>query len=367
MSEMDIKQFVFRKGAARRIPVSGTFEITSRCNFNCRMCYIHMSPEEQAAFGKELSTDEWLRLGRDAVSEGMIYLLLTGGEPLLRHDFITLYTEFIRMGVMISINTNGALITSEILECFQKYRPEKVNVTLYGMSDESYNRLCGVKDQWKTVIENIKVLKKAGIQIALNTTFTKYNLYDMESIIAFAREVDIPIRMSSFIFPPVRNGHAKDDIYLLPHEMGRAAAKFDYLTMDNEQLKKRVQYIKDCLNGDVIPKQNIPESRISTCMAGKGAFWISWDGKMYPCGMLADFSENVCSSGFKEGWKRICEIMKNVYLPSECSMCRYQPVCPSCAAVSQCCQGRSDSLVQELCIRTKAYTEAFLNGQYMSV
>ena len=137
MSDLDIKDYVFRKGAAKRIPVSGTFELTSRCNLDCKMCYVHMSKAEQDKIGRELTAEQWIDLGRQAVDAGMIYLLLTGGEPLLRPDFQEIYTALIQMGLMMTINTNATLMTPQIIELFKKHRPEKVNVTLYGMSDET--------------------------------------------------------------------------------------------------------------------------------------------------------------------------------------------------------------------------------------
>ena len=81
MAKPSIKQHIFRTGAARRIPVSGTFELTPRCNFHCKMCYVQMTPEEEQAVGCELTTQEWLDIAQKAVNGGMIYLLLTGGEP----------------------------------------------------------------------------------------------------------------------------------------------------------------------------------------------------------------------------------------------------------------------------------------------
>ena len=60
---MNIKKYVFQKAAINHIPVSGTFELTPRCNLSCEMCYIRMSATEEAAIGQELTADEWLSLG----------------------------------------------------------------------------------------------------------------------------------------------------------------------------------------------------------------------------------------------------------------------------------------------------------------
>lgn len=360
MSGLSIKQYVFRKGAAKGIPVSGTFELTSRCNLSCKMCYVHMSPDEQSNMGRELTTEEWIALGKDAVEEGMIYLLLTGGEPLLRPDFLEIYTSLIQMGVMVSVNTNGTLLTPEHVACFKKYKPEKINISLYGMSDDTYGRLCGNSQGFKKAIQGIRMLKEAGIRVNLNTTFTKYNINDMEAIVAFAKEEQIPVRMSAYIFPPVRNQHCADSGNLTPEELGAAAARFDLLTMEEEQLEKRKNYVLKCMNCEP-DKSEMPESKNSSCMAGRGAFWISWDGKLYPCGMLSDYEQDIRKEQFVDAWHQTCECMKTIFLPAECSVCRYEPLCPVCAAVSGSVNKATDKVPEEMCVRTKAYVKNFLN------
>ena len=102
---MNIKKYVFQKAAINHIPVSGTFELTPRCNLSCEMCYIRMSPAEEAIMGTELTTEAWFSLGKQAVDAGMVYLLLTGGEPLLRPDFSEIYSGLAEMGILLTLNT----------------------------------------------------------------------------------------------------------------------------------------------------------------------------------------------------------------------------------------------------------------------
>lgn len=360
MSEMDIKRFVYKKGAARRIPVSGTFELTSRCNFSCKMCYVHMTSEEQDMVGRELTTEQWIDLGRQAVDKGMIYLLLTGGEPLLRPDFVEIYTNLIQMGLMITVNTNASLLTPEILDCFKKHRPEKVNVTLYGSCDCTYGTLCGNSRGFEAAVQGILAMKEAGIRVNLNTTFTKLNVQDMDWIVDFAKEHRIPVRMAAYVFPPVRNNHTPEDVNLSPEEMGRAAAYFDCITLDEEQKRKRGEFIEKCLAQEPVPVEG-QESRISGCMAGRGAFWISWDGKMYPCGMLSDFAVDAVKLGIDQAWKETCQWVRTMYLPRECLSCKYQSLCPSCAAVFQCANQATDQIATNLCEFTRVYAESFVS------
>ena len=361
MADMSIKQYLFKKASARRIPISGTFELTPRCNLNCRMCYIHMSPDEIDSGRRELNTDEWLELGQAAVAQGMCYLLLTGGEPFLRPDFCELYTGLFRMGLLISVNTNGVCLTDEILDCLTTYKPEKVNVTLYGDSGETYRALCGVASAYTRATENILRLRESGIRVDMNTTFTKLNVQDMEPLIAFAKKHGIPVRTSGFMFPPVRNGHEEEsDIDLPPAARGELLARFDRMTMTEQQMTARRRLLLG-LESLPAPDSYDPDNcRASTCMAGRGAFWISWDGKMYACGMLPDGNHAVRGDSFRAAWDRLTEEMQTVRLPARCGTCRYAAICPSCAAVSKTVNGASDIVAEDLCAQTEAYVKAFL-------
>lgn len=367
MAAKSIKEYVFRKGAIKHVPVSGTFELTPRCNLNCKMCYIHMTEQEQQKAGSELTTDQWLEIGRQAVDQGMVYLLLTGGEPLLRPDFCEIYSEMVKMGVVLSVNTNGILINEKILRCLCDYRPEVVNITLYGMSGETYGTLCGNPGGFKKVINGIHMLREAGIRVCLNTTFTRLNLQDMDAMIEFAKEEQLPIRTAAFLFPPVRKEHAdhSDAIYLSPEEQGKAGAHFSFRTLEPEQQKKRQEYIREKIAGDEELALEAEElvCEASSCMAGRGAFWVSWDGYVYPCGMLPNHLVNLRDVSFEHAWQTTIEHAKSILLPAECTNCKYKKVCPSCAAVAWSVNQATDRVPRELCRRTEAYVNTFLEKE----
>lgn len=327
------------------------------------MCYIHMSAEEQTQAGAELTTEQWLDIGRQAVRAGMIYLLLTGGEPMLRPDFTTIYSEIVKMGVMVSVNTNATLITPEILECFRKHPPEAVNVTLYGAGPDTYADLCGVRKGYERAREGIRMMLDAGIRVNINTTFTTCNQQDMEELVAYATELGLPIRTASFTFPPVRNGHSVSDVYLTPEEQGKLNARFEYLsTIRPEQRAWKADRLRNCLetdaaraNGEIEqPSQGSP----SRCMAGRGLFWMAWNGEMYPCGMLSDFSAK--PGPFAEQWKQVRDMTDNIYLPAACTDCAYREVCPCCAAVTHSVNGDPSALVEGLCRYTKTYCRTYV-------
>jgi MoaA/NifB/PqqE/SkfB family radical SAM enzyme len=121
---MEIQQFpLWEKIKNKRIPLSFDLEITARCNLNCRHCYINLPAGDKDARAQELGAAEIMDIARQAVDMGALWCLITGGEPLLRHDFAEIYTGLKRMGLLVSVFTNATLISHEHIRLFQTYPP----------------------------------------------------------------------------------------------------------------------------------------------------------------------------------------------------------------------------------------------------
>lgn len=358
MADMAIKRYIYSCGVQKGVPVGGTFELTPRCNLDCKMCYIHSPEKDGTARERELTTEQWLKLGQEAVEAGMVYLLLTGGEPMLRPDFATIYSELAKKGIILSVNTNGTVLTQEILDAFLACPPERVNVSLYGSSSETYRSLCGNRGGYAAARQNVQALKNAGINVAINTTFTKLNSKDMSEIVTFAKGMDIPVSMAAYLFPPVCGGCEAENVFLEPEELGRLSALFDRMTLPESTVQSRIEMLRD------LPKNLkvwAEDSRASKCTAGRGSFWITWDGRMLPCGMLSD-GVSVLDRGISKAWLATKENIKRYLLPQECLNCQYRAICPSCVAVATDQGGKVGVLKQQLCTQTKAYVADFLSA-----
>lgn len=329
-TEPAISRYFHQKGAALGMPVSGSFELTPRCNFNCKMCYVHMTNEEMFRSGrKELSADEWLGIASDAMDSGMLFLLLTGGEPFVRPDFFRIYTELKRMGLMVSINSNGSLLEGENLELLLNNPPSRLNVTLYGGSDETYERLCG-RPVFHKVIENLRKLKEAGISIRLNVSITPDNCDDIEEIYRISNELGIHAKATTYMFPSIRLGDNVPGMSKCRFEPCEAAVymlKCQEQYMTSEQLKASAERplleLKECIDD---------ERQGMKCRAGRSSFWMTWDGKMMPCGMMNDSGQPVLELGFKKSWDIVRQRTEQIRLPSACTGCEYREACNVCAA-----------------------------------
>lgn len=201
--------YLFAKAGGQGIPLSGTFELTARCNLDCRMCYIHKRANDAAVLRRERSAADWLALAQDCQKAGTLLLLLTGGEPFLRPDFREIYTGCRRLGLMVSINTNATLIDDDTIAFLAADPPARVNITLYGASPDTYGALCGDRTAYDRAVHAILGLKQAGVLVKLNFSVTPVNAADAAAVYAFAKEHDLPLQTATYMFPPVR-GRAHD-------------------------------------------------------------------------------------------------------------------------------------------------------------
>jgi radical SAM protein with 4Fe4S-binding SPASM domain len=255
-----------------------------------------------------------------------------------------------KLGLLISINTNGSLLDDSMIRHLAKDPPLRMNISLYGSSDESYQRLCG-QPSYEKVANNIRALREAGIQVRINSTITPYNGQDIEGIYRFARENELRIKATSYMFPPVRiNDCRYGDA---PHRFGpeEAAEKLlfcreQYLTA--EQLAN--SWVGDpCGDTECSDGQGDPMG----CRAGKTAFWITWDGRMLPCGMFPGEGYSVAQIGFKPAWEAVRRDCAALRLPAKCSSCGYRKICPACAAscLTEC--GNLEQPPEYICRMTK--------------
>lgn len=335
-------------------PINGTFELTSNCNFNCKMCYVHSCK----AVSPCIPAEHWLGVIAEARKCGLLYVLVTGGEPLLHPQFREIFSYLTKFGMLTVLNTNGYLIDSSYVQFLKKHRPVRMNITLYGTSNEVYGNLCGVRDGFSVVDRNIRTLKENGFNVNLNMTFVRDNIGQMQDMIAYAKDLQLELRPTTYVFPSAGG----DLSARLPAEdAARAAVKMYGLIYPPEKVKMRLESIRKSLYlADNSPVA--PECSGTWCRAGKASYWIHADGKMAFCGMTdAGDMPDVFSVGFQKAWHEVCEKASRVNRPRMCTTCRYRFTCHVCHAMMQTEEICEDSVESSYpCIYYKTYADAFL-------
>ena len=360
--EAPMTEYLHAKASRLNIPLSGTFELTPVCNMACRMCYVRMTKAEQEAVHPLRTAEEWLELGKTAKDRGMLYLLLTGGEPFLRPDFREILSGLHRMGLIITINSNGTMIDEKAVEWLKETPPTRINITLYGASDETYGRLCGNPRGFTQVTKAVRLLKEAGITIKINCSLTPYNAADLEGIFEFCGKEELIIQATSYMFPPLRRDASKigQNDRFTPEEAAYYAAKIESLMNGEEAFLERMEQKKlEGLPSDTVDDCLETEGEGIRCRAGKCSFWVTWDGKLLPCGMLPTAgTADVFEIGFEEAWRRASETAAAIRLPARCTGCGLKDQCRACAAMVLTESGDYSKVPEYRCRMAHEYPQA---------
>ena len=363
------KELLLKSATARR-PVSGSLELTPCCNMNCDMCYVRLPEKERAARGDLLTVEEWLGIAQQMRDAGALFLLLTGGEPLLYPGFRELFRELAAMGFVLSVNTNGTLIDEEWADFFAELRPRWINVTLYGAGEETYRRLCHYSGFEKTV-RGIRLLRERGVDVRISATIVRDNVRDLEGILVLSEKLDAPVNADTFMIASVRERGVpfRSEARLPAAEAARAAQKARHLTMTEEEYRQYLEFIRT--ETDTEQMHEHPPGM--SCLAGKCSFAVSWQGMMRPCVLLDRPEMPVinrdgagAASGpakesrimFEEAWKYISEEVEKIRLNPKCGTCALRSVCRTCAACALYETGRFDGLPEYACEYGICYTDA---------
>jgi MoaA/NifB/PqqE/SkfB family radical SAM enzyme len=152
-----------------RFPLACQWEITCRCNLRCVMCYTDcFNQPEQVR--KELTTDEILRIIEELAEAGCVELALTGGEPLARPDFIQIYEHAKAGGLLVTVFTNGTLITREIADRFAALPPCLIEISLHGLGKDSFEQITQGHGSYERCMAGIRLILERRLPLTLKTT-----------------------------------------------------------------------------------------------------------------------------------------------------------------------------------------------------
>lgn len=345
-----MEKAMLRNAFAAQSPINGTLELLPLCNMNCDMCYIRLDRAQVKAGGGLHTADEWISLGQEMAKAGVLFLLLTGGEPLLFPDFRKLYTELKKMGIILTINTNGTLLDENWADFFAAHKPRRINITLYGATDDAYEKLCHYPGGFSKTIQAIRLLRERNVDVKINGSVTKDNRDDMEAIYQIGRELDVPVHMDTYMLPGIheRNLPFKQQARLLPEDAAAAEIAMRKVEMAQEAFWQYAQEIsvqtgqKDVYYPDQI-----------TCLAGNCSFAISWQGQMRPCVTFEKPAVSVFERGFSAAWTEISQTAKTLKISKTCVSCPLRPACKICAASAKLETGSCDGVPEYLCRYTK--------------
>jgi radical SAM protein with 4Fe4S-binding SPASM domain len=344
----EFRERLARRIGGERLPLSGSLELTFRCNLRCRHCYL--AHGRRGIKGKqELSLAEIERVLGEATDEGCLWLLMTGGEPLLRPDFPEIYAAAKRGGLLVTLFTNGTLLTRRVADSLAEYRPFNLEITLYGATQETYECVTGIPGSYARCLRGMALLRERGIPFKLKTMALTLNRHELGAMERLAREWG-----SDFRFDPMINAGADGSagplsLRLTPQEI---------VELDLADSKRVTEWraLHDRMKG-----VRRDPSRLYACGAGLYSFHIDPYGALSVCMMARGASYDLRQGDFRQGWQGALarERFRAPEGPYACGECRLLPVCGQCPGWAAMENGRPQQPVTHLCQVAHLRAEAF--------
>ncbi|MBU1172374.1 MAG: radical SAM protein [Proteobacteria bacterium] len=335
------KDFILRfhkKLFTDRVPVSGSMELTTRCNFNCVHCYLPESERKGKGQGQELTTKAVLKLIDDMADAGCLNLLFTGGEPLLRNDFSEIYSHSKKKGMIVTVFTNGSTVNDEHIRLFRDLPPFSIEISVYGSSPQTYEKITGVPGSYHHAMAGIDRLHQNGVRIALKTMLMDLNLHELSTMENMARQLGVKFRFDAGITPRL-DGDMTPLLRRVPPE--------DVVALEFQD-PKHVQDWKDFWQ-----EQNNKESneRLFVCGAGQTSFHITSTGRLQACIITPNSSCDINNGNFLNGWNEEMIKIRDFKISKEktCRNCDLISLCGYCPPVFKLETGSQDSCSEFLC------------------
>jgi radical SAM protein with 4Fe4S-binding SPASM domain len=346
-SYADFSRSIHRAFAGRRAPLEVSIEVTRRCPLECLHCYNNLPMSDQQARSRELSKEEHHKLLDEIAEMGCVWLLFTGGEIFARKDFLEIYTHAKRKGFLITLFTNGTVITEKIADYLREWPPFAIEITLYGRTRVTYEKLTGIPGSYERCLRGIRVLRDRGLPLKLKTVATTVNKHEVLGMKQFAEEeLQLEFKHDSLISPRIDCSQSPLGVRLPPEEVVALDLHSPRVATEYRQMAERE------IGRSVEPElRSEHDSTVYGCGGGVSAFAIDPYGRMSICVLSHRETYDIRSGSVKEGWEHFLQEVRNRKRTriSKCVKCRLQSLCSMCPANGELENGDPESPVEFLC------------------
>jgi len=326
----------------RRIPLDGTIETTFRCNLNCTHCYVNEPAVSRKIRSQELPTARLTSLIDEIAEAGCLSLLLTGGEPLLRADFPDVYLHALRRGLLVTVFTNGTLLSEKIADLLADYRPERLEISLYGATRDTYERITRTPGAFDRCMAGLRRAVSRGLPLRLKTMAMVLNRHEIAAMREFANGLGVEFVFDAQLNPrvdfrPDRHG----ELQLTAEEA---------ITLDRQD-PELVQELRSLCSRYVRSDAIAGADRLYSCGAGDTSFAVDPYGRLSLCLLSRRKSFDLRTGTFAQGWHDFLPWIRSQRWRSQspCRNCSLVSVCGSCPAAAELEHGDPEAPIARFC------------------
>ena len=326
-----------RAAGGARLPLSGSFELTFKCNLRCVHCYI---PDFSGR--GELSTGDVRRILSEAADEGCLWMLLTGGEVLSRSDFADIYVHAKRLGLLLTVFTNGTLLEERHADLFAEYPPFSLEITLYGMSDATYEKTTGIPGRFARVRRAVERLVERRVRLTLKAVALRALQDELPVMRAWADSLGVPFRYDGAV-------HGRLDGSLQP--LAARATPHQLVALDAADPERYAHWKRFYDQFIATTPRN---GALLSCGAGLQSFHVDPRGMLWSCEALPLDGYDLRGGSFREGWYGTVGRVRDrrASAANVCASCDLKAMCDRCPATALLETGSPDGWIPHFCETT---------------
>lgn len=314
-----------KKGSAAPYLVQAMVELTYGCNLRCVHCY---NPTHEAT--NELTTDMVLRTLDGLAEQGCLRVGFTGGELFTRRDALVIMRHAKRLGLLINVLTNATMITPALADQIRALDPYQVDVSVYGATSETYERVTRVPGSFERFSRGVDLLAQRRVPVLLKLVLLTLNVHEHDAMRDFARTRNLPYQASTDVHPKV-DGSLEPLAYRLSPQQAFEVWRRE----SGERLRRcpETSTVKKVEDGCGLA------AGVFHCRCGKTSAAVTPYGRLNLCLSAYYPQYDLTQGSLKDGWQQLVGLVASAK-PGPA----YE--CIGCSLTQHCSRGAGDSWLQ---------------------
>jgi radical SAM protein with 4Fe4S-binding SPASM domain len=327
-------------------PVTVTFQITDRCNYECVHCY-QEHREDAAAKRDELTTAEIVRIFDELAEAGVLFLTIMGGEVFVRRDADEILAAAHERGFALKLLSTGHHIHDKRADFLATLRPLQVEMSLYAAGAHTHELVTRAPGSWERTVAAARRLVERRVPVVLKSPVMEVNQGEIDALAQLARELG-----TEYSFDPKITAMENREMAPTALRMGASSVARFYAGPMSSYLETTYAAgtpaaIAIAGGEELRPLEHTP------CRAGQQSVAIMPYGDVWPCNALPVPCGNLREQSFQEIWRGSSELAEVRDLRwaklAECNVCELRSYCQRCHGMALVEQGEMRGPSLEAC------------------
>ncbi|HTU35554.1 MAG TPA: radical SAM protein [Candidatus Acidoferrum sp.] len=307
------------KALSLGVPLSAHLDVTYRCNERCDHCYLDHDDKG------ELTTPEIFALLEQMAEAGVLFLTLSGGEPLVRRDIFDIIARARELTFNVKLKTNAVMIREEQAKRLKALGVDGIQISVYSHRSEVHDAITRLPGSLKRTLAAIRFLRSQGLKVMIANVLMRDNLQDGVEVQRLAGELDAKYTLDPTI-TPMMNGDT-------------SVLRLRIDSLDLAQVFRTPELVGN-VEEFCAPPEPADEDAMDSfpCGAGHTSCYISPYGEVYPCVQFPLPCGNVRREKFIDIWKNSAEMneVRSIRLRDlpTCSTCAHGGTCTRCPGLA---------------------------------